>query len=202
MKRRFIVAAVVVIIVGGLIWFLSTRTSSVNEVSSVEDLQDEPNIRIGEVELLEYGDDGSVLYRAVASAMEHSQHSDVVTLDNIVLRVALEGGTNWNLEASAAIIRNATSQSETEEQARIDLVGEVQVMNETDQEPILSLVGRDITYYPNERMLESRQPVTIQSESATFNANSFEFDLKSNEVHLIGSKTNRVEIEYASNTVP
>lgn len=202
MKRRFIVAAIVVIIVGGLIWFLSTRTSSDNGTSSVEDLQDEPNIRIGDVELLEYGDDGSVLYKAVASAMEHSQHSDIVTLKNIGLRVALEGGTNWNLEASAAVIRNATSQSETEEQARIDLVGEVRVMNETDQEPILSLVGRDITYYPNERMLESRHPVTIQSESATFNANSFEFDLESNEFHLIGSKTNRVEIEYASNTVP
>ena len=201
MKRRFIAAAVMVFIVGGGAWFLLTRMSSDDEASSVEDLQDEPNVRIGNVELLEYGDDGSVLYKAVASAMEHSQHSDTVTLNNIDVQVALEAGSNWSLAASAAIIRNATSQSETEERARIDLIGDVHVMNEADRKPILSLVGRDLTYYPNERMLESQHPVTIQNESATFNANSFEFDLKSNEFHLIGSKTNRVEIEYAPSTV-
>lgn len=201
MKRRFIAATVIAIIVGGGVWFLLTRMSTDNEESSVVNLEDEPNIRIGNVELLEYGDDGSVLYKAVASSMKHSQHSDIVTLNNIDLLVAFEEGTTWNLEASVAVIRNATSQSETKERARVDLMGDVHVLNETDQKPILSLVGRDLTYYPNERTLVSQHPVTIQNESATFVANSFEFDLKSNEFHLMGNKTNRVEIEYAPNTV-
>ena len=201
MKQRIIAATVIVFIVGGGAWFLSTRLSSENEQSSVEDLRDEPNIRVGNVELLEYGDDGTVLYKAVASTMEHSQHSDVVTLNSIDLLVALEGETNWNLEASAAIIRNANLQSETEERAKIDLVGDVHVVNERDQKTVLSLIGRDLTYFPDEQVLESQYPVTIQSESATFYANSFEFDLKSNEFHLIGSKTNRVEIEYTPKSV-
>ena len=201
MKRRVIAVALIATIVGGGVWFLSTRMSENDEASSVVNLEDEPNIRIGDVELLEYGDDGSVLYKAVASSMKHSQHSDIVTLNNIALLVALEEGTTWNLEASMAIIRDATQQSEAEERARVDLIGDVHVVNETDQKTILSLVGRDLTYYPHERTLESQHPVTIQNESATFVANSFEFDLKSNEFHLMGNKTNRVEIEYAPNTV-
>ena len=197
MKRRAIAAAVIVVFLAICAWFLSTRMSTDIETASAEDLRDEPNVRIGSVEVIEYGDDGSVLYKAKASAMEHSQHTDVVTLNNIDLQVALESGVDWNLVASTAIIENVSSQTETEERQRIDLVGDVHVVNESDQKSILSMVGSNLTYYPDERMLESQHPVTIQSESATFNANSFEFDLESNEFHLKGSNTHRVEIEYA-----
>ena len=197
MKRRVVAAVLIALAVGGGLWFLLTRMSSDNEATAGENLQDEPNIRIGNVEMIEYGDDGSVLYKAMASAMEHSQHTDVVTLNNIDLHVTLENGANWNLLAKAAIVQNVTLQDAPEEHQRIDLVGDVHVVNETEQKSILSMVGRDLTYYPNERMLKSQHPVTIQNESATFKGNSFEFDLESNEFHLQGSKTHRVEIEYA-----
>lgn len=201
MKRRAIAITVIVVVLVICAWFLSTRMSTDSETASAEDLQDEPNVSIGNVEVIEYGDDGSVLYKARASAMEHSQHTDVVTLNNIDLLVALESGVDWNLVAAAAIIENVTSQSETEERQRIDLVGDVHVVNESDQKSILTMVGSNLSYYPDERMLESQHPVTIQSESATFNANSFEFNLESNEFHLKGSNTQRVEIEYAPTVI-
>ncbi|MCY3885272.1 MAG: LPS export ABC transporter periplasmic protein LptC [Gammaproteobacteria bacterium] len=197
MKQRALAATVIFALVIGGVWFFSTQMSDNRSDPTAEDLQDEPVIRIGKVEMLEYGDDGSLQFKALASAMEHSQQEDIVTLDDIDLHIELEGGVIWNLTASKAIIKNATSESEPSERPRIDLIGEVNVVNERNQKLALSLSGQDLVYYPDERTLESQRSVTIQNELATFKASSFEFDLKTNEFQLIGSKTHRVEIEYA-----
>lgn len=196
MKRRALTAVVICVCVIGCLWFFFTRTSTDNARPSVENLQNEPNVRISKVEMLEYSDDGSLKFRAQASTMKHSQQEDIVTLDDIDLQIALEGGQNWNLAAPTAIIRNAISESELDERPRIDLIGDVRVLKETDQKPTLSLMGRDLMYYPNERMLESQQPVTIRNDLATFKASAFEINLKNNEFHLIGTTNQRVDIEY------
>lgn len=199
MKKRALAATLVVVLAIGCAWFFSTRTPSESNQTSVVDLQDEPSVKIGSVEVLEYGEDGSLLFKARASAMEFSQENDEATLNDIDLQIALEGGVVWNLAATSAIIRNLTSKPDPAHQQQIDLLGDVQVMNETHRELTLSMIGRNLTYYPNDRMLESQHPVTIRNDFAKFSASSFEFDLAKNEFHLIGSTTHRVDIEYAPN---
>lgn len=196
-------AAATIILMAGIavVWFMSTRLSEDTRASSAENFEDEPTIRIGNVDLLQYDDDGSVLFRALASTIEHFVHTDSVTLTDIDLHIAPAEGARWSLKAPTAIIQGATSQSEMRDNQQIDLIGDVLLMSEADTESILSLVGRDLTYYPHERVLVSQEPVTIRNERATLKASAFEFNLESNNFHLLGSTRHRVDIEYAPDIV-
>lgn len=185
-------------VAGGLALWLLLVTNREQPSTTSRDLSDEPNLYLQSAEFLEFADDGSLAYKATASSVEHSTVDQSVVLQDI--RVEVYTGTilEWELTASEGVLHSDNGASSNEEQQRIDLLGEVEVISRDAEAIRLALVGSDLVLYPHERKLGSDRPVTITNETATFTAPTFEIDLESNEFQLSSTSEQRVQVVYST----
>lgn len=185
-------------VAGGLVLWLLLVTNQNQAPTTSQDLSEEPNLYIQSAEFLEYADDGSLAYKATASSVEHSTLDQSVVLQDIRVEVFTGTITEWELTASEGILHSVNGATSNEEQQRIDLLGEVEVISRDAEAIRLALVGSDIVLFPHQRKLSSDRPVTITNESATFTAPTFEIDLDTNEFQLSSTSEQRVQVVYST----
>ena len=197
--KRVVITVLVLVVISGLIYgvvlmFRTSEETTETEVITVED--NLPDIRIQGAQLLAYSVNGDVLFKAQAHSIEHSTNSDVVSLQDLELDISLDDGASWNLAANSGEIVGITGTKESSRDQRVELIGNVSLASTNRKQSALSIQSHQLTYYPNSRILSSQHPATISNNSATIQAGAFDFDLKSNEIHLKSNEFNRVEIIY------
>ncbi len=188
---RILTGCVFLVLVAACGWGDKTASPS-------DEFTDESRIGISGATLQEYDEDGTLMFQAVASSITQTQNSDRIDFENIEIDVALEDGTRWALEAPSGVIEMKESEDWKDGQRQVRLAGAVTATSFEHEEQVFQLQGRDLLYNPESQSLSSQSPVTIATNSATFSAGRFEFDLETQELHLSATDTNRVQIVYSA----
>ena len=181
---------------GGLVFFLGQDNE--NTEPSTRDLTNEPELSIQNAQITDYDSDGRKLYDIQVENIEQYLDDSAVYIKQYSLRIDTEIDQTYTLNADQGEIHADLTENSDESASRVELIGNVRMESVERESGSLSIAGDRFTYLPEERVLTSNQPVTIQSKERLVQAGSVHFDLVSGLIDISSSADQRVHIEVHS----
>ena len=162
------------------------------------DFADEPDLFIEDGVVSQYREDGSLHFRLRSERITHFERDredrdSIAELAQPNLELhASEWPEPWHVRAASGDLRTAAAAAGGEE--RLNLRGDVVLRQERGGDGFVEVRTSLLTLYPDRQLAQTDQPVIIASEAARASAAGLEANLRSGEMKLLSSPSQRVAV--------
>lgn len=193
MRGRLTIRIVILAIAAALIVWILPRDddTSENEPALPPTLADAPDLDMTDATVVQYDVDGNRKYRLSAGQIQRFESAGVTTLSHPDLLIDNPEDPPWDIRANAGTVRELPGPDGVSEE-RVDLEGNVQLLQQHANGRFLRLDTEAISYFPDRRYAETDRNVMIDTDVGRTMAAGLQGELDKGLFFLDSNATQRV----------